>query len=86
VKFADVFTTRLRAVYNNSSSGGGGGGVHPSSIFDDILSLPCVMEVDILNTVMRLKPTESVGLGDIPSFVIILAPALQHIFSVSLPL
>jgi len=41
--------------------------------------------VDILNTVVRLKP-KSVGLGDIPSFVIILAPVLQYIFSVSLSL
>jgi len=42
--------------------------------------------VDILNTVLRLKPTKSVGLGDIPSFVINLAPVLQYIFSVSLSL
>jgi hypothetical protein len=48
--------------------------------------LPYVPEVDILNTVMHLKPTKSVGLGDIPGFVIISAPVLQYIFSVSLSL
>jgi hypothetical protein len=73
VKFADVITTRFHAFYNNSSTGG----FHPSFIFDDFLSLPYVREVDILNTVVRLKPTKSIGVGDIPSFVIILAPVLQ---------
>jgi hypothetical protein len=59
---------------------------HPSFIFDDFLSLPYGPGVYILNIVLRLKRTKSVGLGDIPSFVIILAPVLQYIFSVSLSL
>jgi hypothetical protein len=63
-----------------------GGGVHPSLISDDFISLPYVPEVDILNTVVRLKPAKSVGLGDIPSSVTILAPVLQYIFRISLSL
>ena len=40
---------------------------------------------------MRLKPTKSVGLGDITSFVIkccslILSPVLKHIFFLSYPI
>jgi hypothetical protein len=53
------------------------------------LSLAPISELDICITLRRLRPFKSVGLDNIPSFVVkgcskITVPVLKHIFNVSL--
>jgi hypothetical protein len=84
-KVADAFAKHFQSVYNTPCTG-----VFPSpSQFSECLSLAPISELDICKALRRLRPSKSVGLDDIPSFVIkgcseIFLPVLKHIFNLSL--
>jgi hypothetical protein len=82
-KVADAFAKHFQSVYNTPCTG-----VFPS-LSSEFLSLAPISELDICKALRRLKPYNSVGLDDIPSFVIkgcseIIVPVLKHIFNLSL--
>jgi hypothetical protein len=66
-------------------------GVFPSlSQSSEFLLLAPIFQLDICKALRRLSPSKSVGLDDIPSFVIkgcseIFVPVLKNIFNLSLP-
>jgi hypothetical protein len=82
---ADAFAKHFQSVYNTSCTG-----VFPSlSQSSEFLSLAPISVVDICKALRRLRPSESVGLDDIPSFVTkgcseIFVPVIKHIFNLSL--
>ncbi|PNF43033.1 hypothetical protein B7P43_G08782 [Cryptotermes secundus] len=83
---ANAFAEHFQSVYNSSSPG-----VFPSLSSSSLgsLTLSPITDSDIFKAIARLKPFKSVGLDNIPAFVIkgcsdILAPVLKHIFSLTL--
>jgi hypothetical protein len=55
----------------------------------DFFKVPFIFDSDVKQAFQRLKSTKSVGLDDIPSFIIkgcseIFVPVLKHIFNLSL--
>jgi hypothetical protein len=82
---ADAFAKYFQSVYNTPCTG-----VFPSLLqSSEFLSLAPISELDICKALRRLRPSKSVGLDDIPSFVIkvcseIFVPVLKHIFNISL--
>jgi hypothetical protein len=85
LQISDAFTKNFQSVYNTPCTG-----VFPSlSQSSEFLSLAPISELDIFKALRRLRPSRSVGLDDIPSFVIrgwseIFVPVLKHIFNLSL--
>jgi hypothetical protein len=84
---AEAFSKHFKSVYNSNSS--------CSNIFSFVkhctenLPLASISDSDVQNAIKWLRPTKSVGLGDIPSFVIkgcsdIFVPVLRFIFNFSL--
>ncbi|PNF28673.1 hypothetical protein B7P43_G08234 [Cryptotermes secundus] len=62
----------------------------PLSQPTEFLTLASISDADVNKAIKRLKPSKSVGPGDIPGFVIkgcsaIFIPVLRHIFNLSLP-
>jgi hypothetical protein len=84
-KVADAFAKHFQPVYSTLCTG-----VFLSlSQSSEFASLALVSELDICKALRRLQPSKSVGLHDIPSFVIkgcseIFVPILKHIFILSL--
>jgi hypothetical protein len=83
---ADAFAKHFQSVYNTPCTG-----VFPSlSQSSEFFSLAPISELDICKAFRRLRPSKSVRLDDIPSFVIkgccteIFVPVLKHIFNLSL--
>jgi hypothetical protein len=83
---ANAFAKHFQLMYNNPSPG-----LFPSlkSSPSESLSLPPISDSDIFKALKRLKPSKSVGLDNIPGFIIkgcsaILVPVLKHIFNLSL--
>jgi hypothetical protein len=63
--------------------------VPPLSQSSELLSLAPISDVDVCKAIKRLKPSKSVGLDDIPGFILngcagIFIPILRHIFNLSL--
>jgi hypothetical protein len=61
----------------------------PLSQSSELLSLASISDLDVCKAIKRLEPSKSVGLDDIPGFVIkgcsaIFIPILRHIFNLSL--
>jgi hypothetical protein len=55
----------------------------------ELPSLASLFDADVCKAIKRLKPSKSVGLDDIPGFIIkgcsaIFIPILKHIFNLSL--
>jgi hypothetical protein len=84
-KVADAFAKYFQSVYNTLCAR-----VVPSlSQSSEFLSLAHISELDICKALRRLRPSKSVGLYDIPNFVIkgcseIFVLVLKHIFNLSL--
>jgi hypothetical protein len=84
-KVADAFAKHLQSVYNTPCTG-----VFPSlSQSSEFLSSAPISELDICKALRRLRPSKSVGLDDIPSFVIkgcseISVPVFKHIVYLNL--
>jgi hypothetical protein len=82
---ADAFAIHFHFIYNNPSPG-----IVPSlSSSSEFLSISRISDSDIFKAHKRLKPSKSVGINNIPSFVIrgcsgMLVPVLKHIFNLSL--
>jgi Notch-like protein len=80
-----IIAKNLQSVYNTPCTG-----VFPSlSQSSELLSLATISELDICKALRRLRQCKSVGLDDIPGFVIkgcseIFVPVLKHIFNLSL--
>jgi hypothetical protein len=82
---ADAFAKHYKSVYNNHCSMD----FPPLSQSSDILSLAPISEADVCKAIKRLKPSISVGLDDIPGFIIkgcssIFIPILRHMFNLNL--
>jgi hypothetical protein len=83
-EIANAFANHLQSIYSSQSPG-----VLPSlSSSLGSLSLSPISDSDILKAIARLIPSKSVGLDNIPGFVIkgcsdILAPVLKHILSLA---
>ncbi|PNF41595.1 hypothetical protein B7P43_G11563 [Cryptotermes secundus] len=78
---ADAFARHFQSVYNNHCSKD----IHPLSPSSEFLSLAPISDADVCKAFKRLKPSKSVGLDDIPGFVIKGgAGILTHIFNLSL--
>jgi hypothetical protein len=63
--------------------------IPPLSQSSEFLSLAPISDADVCKAIKRLKPSKTVGLDDIPGFVIkrcsvIFIPTLRHIFNLSL--
>jgi hypothetical protein len=61
----------------------------PLSESSEFVSLAPISDADVCKAIRRLKPSKSVGLDDIPGFIIkgcssIFIPILRHIFNLSL--
>jgi hypothetical protein len=87
-KVADAFAKHFQSVYNTPCTE-----IFPFlSQSSNFLSFTPISELDIRKALRRLRPSKSVGLDDIPSFVIrrvkgyseIFVPVLKHIFNLSL--
>jgi hypothetical protein len=84
-KVSDAFTKHFQTVYNTPCTG-----VFPSLLqYSEFLSLAPISELDICRALRCLRPSKSVGLDDIPSFVMkgcseIFVPVLKDIFNLSL--
>jgi hypothetical protein len=81
---ADEFSKRFQSVYNNPCPA-----VFPTLLSSsEFLTLASVSDSDVIKAIKRLRPSESVGLDDIPGFIIqgctdIFVPILKHIFNLS---
>jgi hypothetical protein len=82
---ADEFSKHFQSVYNSPCPV-----VFPTLLSSsEFLTLAPVSDSDVIKTIKRLRPSKSVGLDDIPGFIIkgctdILVPILKHIFNLSL--
>jgi hypothetical protein len=80
----DEFSKHFQSVYNNPCLA-----VFPTlSSFSELLSVTAAPDTDVLTAVKLLKPSKSVGVDDIPGFIIkrctdirVFRPVLEHIFS-----
>jgi hypothetical protein len=84
-EIAEAFSKHFRSV-NSSSCPGTFPFINQST---DVLSLAHISNLDVHNAINRRRPTKSVGLDGIPSFVIngcseIFVPLLKFIFNLSL--
>lgn len=84
---AESFSEHFRSVYNSSSPCPGT--FTTVNYCADILPIASISASEVQNAIKRLRPTKSVGLDGIPSFIIkgcaeILIPVLQFIFNLSL--
>jgi hypothetical protein len=82
---ADAFAKHFQAVYNSHCSMD----FPPFSQSSELLSLSPISDADICKAIKRLKPYKSVGLRDIPGFIIkccssIFIHILRHIFNLSM--
>jgi hypothetical protein len=83
---AAAFAKHFQSVYNNHCPMG----FPPLSQSSEFLSLAPISDLDVCKAVKRPKSSKSVGLDDIPGFVIkgcsgIFIPILRHTFNLSLP-
>jgi hypothetical protein len=83
---ANAFANHFQSSFNNPSPG-----VFscPSSSSSGSISVPPITDSDIFKALKRLKPSKSVGLDNIPGFIIkgcapIFVPIFKHIFNLSL--
>ncbi|PNF33582.1 hypothetical protein B7P43_G14684 [Cryptotermes secundus] len=81
----DEFSKHFQAVYHNP-----GPIVFPNLLSSsEFLPLASLSESDVMKAIKRLRPSKSVGVDDIPGFIIkgctdIFVPILKHIFNLSL--
>jgi hypothetical protein len=82
---ADEFSKHFQTVYHNP-----GPIVFPNLLSSsEFLPLASVSDSDVYKAIKRLRPSKSVGVDDIPGFIIkgctdIFVPILKHIFNLSL--
>ncbi|PNF20040.1 hypothetical protein B7P43_G05817 [Cryptotermes secundus] len=82
---ADEFSKHFQTVYHNP-----GPIVFPNLLSSsEFLPLASVSDSDVIKAIKRLRPSKSVGVDDIPGFIIkgctdIFVPILKHIFNLSL--
>jgi hypothetical protein len=82
---ADEFAKHFQSVYSNPCPI-----VFPTLLpSSECLPLASVSDSDVKNAIKRLRPSKSVGIDDIPGFIIkgctdIFVPVLKHIFNLSL--
>ncbi|PNF20051.1 hypothetical protein B7P43_G05268 [Cryptotermes secundus] len=82
---ADEFSKHFQTVYHNP-----GPIVFPILLSSsEFLPLASVSDSDVIKAIKRLRPSKSVGVDDIPGFIIkgytdIFVPILKHIFNLSL--
>jgi hypothetical protein len=82
---ADAFARHFQSVYNNNCPTD----FSPLAQSSEFLSLAPISDADVCKAIKRLKSSKSVGLDDIPGFIIkgcsdIFIPILRHIFNLSL--
>ena len=84
---AEAYSEHFQSVYVGGSSCPGT--ISTGNCFTDILPIACISTADVHKAIKRLRPTKSVGLDGIPSFIIkgcseIFVPILRFIFNLSL--
>jgi hypothetical protein len=82
---AEAFSQHFQSVYSSCIPMD----TPPISNSSDFLSLAPVSDADVCKAIKRLKPSKSVGIDDVPGFIIkgcmaIFIPILRHIFNLSL--
>jgi hypothetical protein len=80
-----LFARHFQAIHNNCCSIN----LPHLSQCSEFLSLAPVSDADVCKAIKRIKPLKSVGLDDIPGFIIkgcsaIFIPILKHVFNLSL--